>query len=109
MQNKMTQCETDEYWRGFLVVLYENKTQHQTRKNHGKPLAFQEDIREWYASRSHRLQEGVPEHKPCHITPSESSYWQVINANQLKNLCPTDGHRISCCQLCCLSLFFLIS
>lgn len=44
---KMTHCETDGYRRGFLVLLYENETEHQTRKNHGKALGFQEDFREW--------------------------------------------------------------
>lgn len=56
-EHKMTQCETDGYRRGFLVLLYENETEHQTRKNHGKPLGFQEDFREWCASVSHSLQD----------------------------------------------------
>lgn len=104
-KNKMTQCETDEDWRRSLVVLYE--IQHQARKNHGKPLVFQEGSREWHASISQSSREVTAEQKPCHAIPSEAFYWKIININQLKNLYPTNVHRIFCCLLCCFNVFFL--
>lgn len=46
-EKKMTQCETDEYWGGSCGFIWKgSKTSDQ--KEHGKPLRFPEDFREWY-------------------------------------------------------------
>ena len=66
------------------MVLYKDEIQHQTIQNHGKSLAFQEDLSEEYALVCHNLQEVMPEQKPCHTISSETLYWQIININSSK-------------------------
>lgn len=57
-ENKMTQSETDEYWGGSCGFIWKgSKTSDQ--KEHGKPLRFQEDFREWY-ERESELTGGFP-------------------------------------------------